>query len=517
MPSVALEILAASEYVYLATKHTGTAGAYPLDESTIGCNARGGRRGFVRHFFDAEKNRPCLVLPDYSGNRFLQSIGNLTRDKVAGLAIPHFGFKRHDGTLARPSRVLHVTGTTEVLVGEKAAKLMRGVPSCIKIWVDAYTVLESALPVVVDGARPLGAPADTPIDELTEDETIEWSPYNPPLRLLNSEQANSALAAAMSSGTPRKATLEDVDFWTPFLATFHWSCDLEAGSYVAGQYTIMDCKDLLETRLNQYRHMAPGSERELNDDGVRSWTISSAPKRVKGKDGKEKIAFSTTIRRKQFGAATPGLFHAGWVFKSWQKAGAPAGKDAQLQLPLLAFDGSFTLPKTDDPLRLLYFANGIGLTPLLGHIEDLAGSGKAVDITLILALKHYDTAVMDGLIRRSAKLAKATGNHMRLHLVYIERPGEEKIVFSNVKADLITPFEPSVDDDCITTTKLGGRIDSDFFLRNADVLKPEDLGGRATFICGTKEFEAKCRQALKQVAAKAQAPLGSIVSESFSF
>ncbi len=69
LPKTALEIIAQADLLYLATRHTAEVDAYPPDRSSLGANIRGGRRGFLRHYYDEEKKKPCLVLPDFSGNK----------------------------------------------------------------------------------------------------------------------------------------------------------------------------------------------------------------------------------------------------------------------------------------------------------------------------------------------------------------------------------------------------------------------------------------------------------------
>ena len=69
LPDMALEVVSKADLIYLATRHTGDLSAYPPDRSLMGMNNRGGRRGFVRHFYDEEKEMSCLVIPDFSGNR----------------------------------------------------------------------------------------------------------------------------------------------------------------------------------------------------------------------------------------------------------------------------------------------------------------------------------------------------------------------------------------------------------------------------------------------------------------
>lgn len=67
---------------------------------------RGGRPGFVQA--EALDGRSVLTIPDYPGNQFFNTLGNLTVNPRAGLL-----FIDHDA-----GHLLHLTGTTELLWGE---------------------------------------------------------------------------------------------------------------------------------------------------------------------------------------------------------------------------------------------------------------------------------------------------------------------------------------------------------------------------------------------------------------
>ncbi len=473
----------------------------------------------------------------------MQSIGNLFTDPLAGMAIPHFGYKSPaDGSVVRPTRVLHVTGPAEVLVGEEAKKLMRGVTACVRVWVEAYTVVEGALPLVLDGTRPMGAAAaarraaapPTEADgdeEVHEDDAIDWSPYNPPLRLLNSEVKSGLQVSggAGGSGAQPSATLDDVTFWTPELATFHWSVPAGVGSYEAGQYVVLDCSEMLETRIKMYTHMARfrGGEKELNDDGVRSWTISSRPQLVDGAEGDSssagRLRFSTTIKRKNRGAATPGLFHNGRRIKAWQLAGSAPGEKPQIEAPLLGFDGAWTLPSSmnGEPLKLLYMAHGIGLTPVLSHLDALAHQKDVqADVLVVFAAKATELDVLDALLRQSAAGLAAAGDRVKLRFVYLERPAEaEDELYTNITPDMISkPTAPGDSSSVVVERRQGQRVDGTLFSSLASVVPIEDVLSRAVYICGTKAFDKACKQALKLAAAQAGSAVPqTIVSESFSF
>lgn len=81
---------------FIATHHAG-----PVDEPTSGSDVshRGGRPGFVR-----VATGQTLVFPDYPGNNFFNTLGNLQSEPRAGLLFPDFA----SGDL------LYLTGTAQI-------------------------------------------------------------------------------------------------------------------------------------------------------------------------------------------------------------------------------------------------------------------------------------------------------------------------------------------------------------------------------------------------------------------
>ncbi|MEP2946455.1 MAG: pyridoxamine 5'-phosphate oxidase family protein [Lentilitoribacter sp.] len=104
MPAIAGTQLSNSQAELIAGADTlfiGTGQKSGKDQLSNGFDAshRGGRKGFVQIVDDW-----TLLIPDYSGNNFFNTIGNLTLDKRVGLVFIEF----HTGTL------LHVSGTASV-------------------------------------------------------------------------------------------------------------------------------------------------------------------------------------------------------------------------------------------------------------------------------------------------------------------------------------------------------------------------------------------------------------------
>lgn len=91
------------------------------DESgrTVDVSHRGGKRGFVRVDGDV------LTIPDFSGNRFFNTLGNLAANPRAGLVF--IDFERGD--------VLQVSGQAEVLLDSPEARTFEGAERLWRVYV----------------------------------------------------------------------------------------------------------------------------------------------------------------------------------------------------------------------------------------------------------------------------------------------------------------------------------------------------------------------------------------------
>jgi hypothetical protein len=74
-------------------------------------NVRSGSPGFVRV---SPSDGRTLILPDYSGNGFFSSLGNIEASRSVGVTIVSF----------TPGDILYTTGLAENLVGPSVVKIM---------------------------------------------------------------------------------------------------------------------------------------------------------------------------------------------------------------------------------------------------------------------------------------------------------------------------------------------------------------------------------------------------------
>ncbi|CAF0983744.1 unnamed protein product [Didymodactylos carnosus] len=229
LPEDCLSTIWGASTVFIATKHTSSTSSH------MGVNHRGGPPGFLRVSLD----RSTVYLPDYSGNRFYQSLGNIETDPVAGLCIVDFG----------TGNVLWLTGTAKNLFSEEAQAVLSASYNIItEIKVTGWVYVKDGLTL--------------------RSKDIEYSPYNPALAYLAHE-----LSARKIQQTPSIiATLSSIKKITPTISTFRFTTSGSI-SIKNGQFAILDFSQEFTTK---YQHMNDASPKSLNDDYTRSWTISSS-------------------------------------------------------------------------------------------------------------------------------------------------------------------------------------------------------------------------------------------------
>ncbi|KAF2718413.1 oxidoreductase-like protein [Polychaeton citri CBS 116435] len=320
LPQRAADLLANTDLFFISSSnHT-----YDMDT-----NHRGGPAGFVR-VVSNDKSGAVICYPEYSGNRLYQTLGNLKVNPLAGICVPDFD----NGDM------LFLTGRTEVLVGAEAARLLPRSNLVVKMTVSAARLVASAL--AFRGLR-----GDT-------------SPYNPTVRFLTSEKRT----AREQDRELVQATLLRQTKLTPTISRFTFALQ-NAATYKAGQYVTLDFSSHLDIG---YSHMRDDDPRSLNDDFVRTFTVSSPPgipprpnKRLKDDE------FEITIRK--VGVVTDFLF--GYTGKEGAKDNR-WGK-GELEVGVKGFGGEFEVTQQDDRegCSTCFIAAGVGITPILPSLHEL--------------------------------------------------------------------------------------------------------------------------------------------------
>ncbi|GAB7363445.1 hypothetical protein MBLNU230_g3719t1 [Neophaeotheca triangularis] len=382
LPLDAIDLLAHADLFFISSTNS----AHDMDT-----NHRGGPAGFLR----LASNNPSgaiLLYPEYSGNRLYQTLGNLTTTPLAGLCIPDF----------RNGNLLTLTGRTRIFYPPEAATQIPHSTLAVEITVTHARFIQTALPF-------RGRPGDP-------------SPYNPPLRRLATETNNSNPAHTSATPTPPTtiATLESQTPLTPSISRFHFAlAKPPLHPPKPGQYATLDFSEHLSAG---YSHMRDDDPRSLNDDFVRTFTVSSAPDPSPNPATGPK-GFEIVIRN--VGSVT------GWLFKHGLDAddGAAATttrarRQGPLEIKLRAFGGEFGISQRASSSEsssessssstssssiladgkeveaVVFVAAGVGITPLLPALRGLVWR----KLRVLWTLRVGDLGLVVDVLRRHSGL-----------------------------------------------------------------------------------------------------------------
>ncbi|KAJ1568304.1 hypothetical protein HK405_002969 [Cladochytrium tenue] len=343
-------------------------------------NHRGGPPGFMRVVSNNEQKGVVLVYPEYSGNRLYQSLGNLSVNPRVGIVIPDF----------KTSAVLYLTGEAELLVGPAAAAVLHHAQLAVRVTVSAARFVADGLNFYGDDGEP--------------------SPYNPPVRRLLSELPQGDSAPVERDAALATATLVASEVITPTIRRFTFKLQRTSEGAPAlqawkpGQHVTLDFGKHLDVG---WSHMRDNDPKSLNDDFIRTFTVSSPPPAAGAavEDGTE---IQITARRN--GPAT------GLLWRS--------GPRTDLQLPILGFGGTDSMqmssrsalgsgesdsvaarPSGPGPL-CVFIAGGVGITPLLAQVPGLLLNGT--EFALLWSLRADDTPMALDAFARLPGLARCT-------------------------------------------------------------------------------------------------------------
>ncbi|OBT44528.1 hypothetical protein VE00_04917 [Pseudogymnoascus sp. WSF 3629] len=350
LPPPAISLIYAADLFFLSSSH-------PLTPST---NHRGGPPGFIRILTNTPTEL-TLVYPEYSGNNLYQTLGNYRLSPLASLLIPDFA----------TGDALYLTGRVDILIGPAASAILPHTNLAIKFTTTEYRFIATSLPFRA-----------TP---------IEPSPYNPRVRLLATEQPAGATSQPGAAGT---ATLLSQTSLSPSISRFRFRLD-KAANWKGGQYVVLDFSDELGMG---YSHMRDEDPQSLNDDLVRTFTVSSPPST---ESGSEVAEFEITIRK--VGRVT------GFLFK---RDGGKKG----LTVPVSGFGGEFVDDSTEEGReKTVYIAGGVGITPFLA----LMGSKVNKGVTLFWTVREVDL----GLVADALSKIEGLGAALRLFITGVGAEG----------------------------------------------------------------------------------------------
>lgn len=319
-------------------------------------NARSGLPGFLRV---SPSDGKTIVLPDYSGNRFVSSLGNIEATGLVAFTIVSF----------MTGDVLYMTGTAENIVGQEALNIMDRHSAITVVKVTGLTFVKDALPL----RQKSGVPVDR-------------SPYSPKIKYLVEESGSES-----SSGSTHKARLETGIQLSEDLAVFQFKVDQSEGAdklkLRPGQAIVLDFMDWIGPP--QYQHMSNAKPSLLNDDRVRTWTVSSAH------ESGDVTWFELTMREVPGGAVTGALFDI--LRRSNKPYGQTVKSEREVTAEVVGITGDFYLGQAG--INALWVAGGIGITPFVAMLDALSQRSITEGADITLALSTREPELMLNLLR----------------------------------------------------------------------------------------------------------------------
>lgn len=381
LPDEAIQLLNKADLFFLSS----------TDGSTMDTNHRGGPRGFVRVLTNSHEDGVTLIYPEYSGNRLYQTLGNLHVHPLVGVCVPDLD----DGT----GDALYLTGSTRLLVGADAARLLPHTKLAVAIHVTSALFVRDSLPF--RGVKG------------------ESSPYNPPVRRLAREMGpasgpgmgqdvegegnsnSTASSSSSSSKPPATATLVSREELTPTIArfTFRLATNQPLRLWEAGQHVTLDFSGELDVGWSHMRDDDPAS---LNDDFVRTFTVSNEPPRPSLASGVMEDGTEVQITARRHGPVTGLLWR-------WDPR-------VPLEVGLLGFGGEegFRLGASgeseagvgEEETVPVFIAAGVGITPLLAQAPGWLR--KEARLKVLWSLKAEDLPFAMDVFGRNRGLAGQT-------------------------------------------------------------------------------------------------------------
>ncbi|MEP3423025.1 MAG: hypothetical protein ABJN35_14900 [Erythrobacter sp.] len=457
LPDASSDLIARASTVFLATKHSSQTDKSSEDRGDMGLNHRGGAPGFVRVYEETSGNGTTtyLVLPDHSGNRFYQSLGNIETDSQVGLAFPDF----------TTGDVLYITGNAENLYDEDAEAFMPRVSLLTRIQVTGAVFVKGALNL-----------------RLVSEE--HHSPYNPPVRYLRSELAAMGhITDSADASDPIEATLVSIQQISDTIRTFTFELSEAIEGPMPGGFGIFDFSKMLD---RGYSHMNEANPQLVNEDFVRTWTLSNAS----DFDAEQNLfrptnRVSVTVKRKPGGLMSNFLheYAARQIEQPMQVDFKGAGVGLSCITPNPAGE-----PPTI-PAKMLWVAGGVGITPFMAMWDGIKNVAKSLpkqmssDIILVFSGRGDDIDVLKHFLDTSSALP----DRLKLRIFAFQSEGEASSEAQTVLGALAQDFP----DAELSIEKRRVQL-SDF-----DTI--DKLAAREVFLCGPDPMMSWAKATLREL------------------
>ncbi len=441
LPADAKAVVDRASTVFLATKYIAEDNASGT-QTDMGVNHRGGAPGFTRIYEERDGNRVTtyLVLPDHSGNRFYQSLGNIETAPQVGLVFPDF----------TTGDVLYVSGEAENLLDQEAETLMPRVSLLTRIKVTGAVLVKTGLNL-----------------RLTSEE--QFSPYNPPVKHLRQELEQMGHAAvAHVNSDPITATLVSTQTLSGNIKTFNFELSSPINAPLPGGFGVFDFSDIFDAG---YSHMNEVNPQLVNEDYVRTWTLSSAPSfDEKNNSFCATNHVSVTVKRKPGGLMSSALHDNADKLITHNLPVAFNGTGAGFT----CFAGGTESTPLTVPSQMLWIAGGVGITPFMAMWDGIlevanAHPGKiSADIVLLFSGRDDDINVL----KRFGSLNSSLPKQVRLRIVALHSVRSTSSAAQSARDVL----REALSDDVLTFEERRMQFD--------DIQSVADLNDREVFMCG---------------------------------
>jgi hypothetical protein len=474
------------------------------------------------------------------GNRLYSSLGNIEASSLA--AVSFVSFETGD--------IIYVTGEATNLIGPAAQSIMPSQNTLTTLRITGYIFVASSLALIQNPEVP-----------------AERSPYSPPIKLLAEERHDLVSSSSGGDTGDIYATLQRVTVHSPTLATLEFTLSKPIRAVKAGQAAILDFSELVGRA--EYAHMNDDDPQGLNDERVRTWTISDVDVWSNDDDGgdddddessrgRKTSKFALTMREKKGG------FITGMLFRNFQKLQVPSSdcnnsegvlnldpSSLGITVKLVGVGGDFVIaspPAGDrkdigeheherytvggDEDRFLWIAGGIGVTPFLAMLSSLVRSSstpstienrlvgknypKTEKIHLVLSTREPN--VLLSLISR----ALAPNQHQNQNQNHATNSSTQTTI--SLLLDIFTPADAIYNDIVLAASnnqhtvtinarirRHMGRVPADFFMSQA--VEREHIDRARVYLCGPHPFENDMMSALENAGCTSS----RVVRENFDY
>lgn len=281
-----------------------------------------------------------------------------------------------------------MTGKTSILYGEDAAITLPHSKLAVKFTATKSSFIRKGLSfIAIDTNNP--------------------SPYNPAVWPLACEliypptKKSSASASHTASLKKREVLTQNIARLTFSVAVQHYRTGYNKRmEWEAGQHITLSFAEKLDMG---YAHMCDNEPQSLNDDFVRTFTISNPPPRQQACLDSGEVEMEITVRK--HGPITGLLF-----------SHPVSHVNPQLQIPVLGVSGEprFRIPIDDTGEKSIFVAGGMGITPLLAQAPGLILRGR--DFEVVWSVRAEDLYFVVDSIKRIYGL----GDRMSLFITRAE-------------------------------------------------------------------------------------------------